>query len=289
VIADPHPDSLVFLDGAFVRLGEARVSVLDRGFLFGDGVYEVVPVYGGKPFRLGEHVTRLLRSLAAIRIDTGRTHDDWQALLLDVLHRNALRDCTLYLQVTRGAAQREHRFPANITPTVFCMVSPRSAPTHAAREQGLRAVSMPDVRWLLCQIKSISLLGNVLAKQYAVDHGVDEVVQFRDGQLTEGSSCNLWVVRGGQLAAPVRDHQILEGIRYGFLVELAQQANIPFQERVISRAEVRQADEILLSSATTEVLPIVQLDGLPVGTGAPGSVYRTLRAAYDRALESAQQ
>jgi len=167
------------------------------------------------------------------------------------------------------------------------MVAPRTPPARAARDQGLRAVSMADMRWLLCQIKSTSLLGNVLAKQYAVDQSVDEVLQFRDDHLTEGSSCNIWIVRDGQLAAPARDHQILEGVRYGFLMELARQANIPFQERVISRAEVRQADEILLSSATTEVLPIVQLDGQPVGTGAPGPVYRALRAAYDRALETA--
>jgi len=287
MIPDINPDSLVYLDGAFVRLGDAKVSVLDRGFLFGDGVYEVVPVYNSIPFQLDEHLARLMRSLHAIRIDAGRTQDQWRALLYDVLHRNAQPDCVLYLQVTRGAARRDHCFPARATPTVFCMASPRTPPTRAAREQGLRAVTMPDLRWLCCQIKSISLLGNVLAKQYAVDHGVDEVIQFRDGHLTEGSSCNLWVVRHGRLLAPPRDNHILEGIRYGFLVELARQADIPFLARVLSREDVAGADELMLSSATTEVLPIVNVDGTPVGTGTPGPVYQRLRAAYDRAIAHA--
>jgi len=286
MIPEIDPDSLVYLNGAFVRLGNAKVSVLDRGFLFGDGVYEVVPVYHGKPFQLDAHVARLMRSLQAIRLETGRTQDQWRTLLHEVLQRCPLRDCMLYLQVTRGAARRDHRFPAHATPTVFCMVSPRTPPTRIAREQGLRAVTMPDLRWLCCQIKSISLLGNVLAKQYAVDHGVDEVILFRDDHLTEGSSCNIWVVRNGQLLAPMRDHHILEGIRYGFLVQLAQAANITFCERVISRNDLVQADEIMLTSATTEVLPIVQVDGASIGTGVPGPVYQCLRAAYDRVLSA---
>jgi len=285
MIPDIDPDVPVYLDGAFVRLGDAKVSVLDRGFLFGDGVYEVVPVYGGKPFRLDEHLARLMRSLQAVRIDAGRTQAEWRALLIDVLRRSTQTDCILYLQVTRGAARRDHRFPANATPTVFCMASPRKPLTREAREQGLRAVSMPDLRWLRCQIKSVSLLGNVLAKQYAVDHGVDEVIQFRNDCLTEGSSCNIWVVRNGQLMAPARDNHILEGIRYGFLVELARQAGIPFQEQPLLRDAVAQADELMLTSATTEVLPIVQLDGAPVGAGVPGPVYQRLRAAYDRAID----
>jgi len=285
MIPDIDPDSPVYLDGAFVRLGDAKVSVLDRGFLFGDGVYEVVPVYGGKPFRLDAHLARLMRNLNAIRIPTDRTQDSWRTLLLDVLQRARLADCILYLQVTRGVARRDHRFPDQATPTVFCMASPRTPPTRQAREQGLRAVSMQDLRWLRCQIKSISLLGNVLAKQYAVDHGVDEVIQFRGDVLTEGSSCNIWVVRDGQLLAPPRDHHILEGVRYGFLVELAHAANIPFCERALLRDDVARADELMLSSATTEVLPIVQFDGQPVGAGAPGPVYQRLRAAYDRAIE----
>lgn len=286
MIPDVDNDSTVYLNGDFIRLGDAKVSVLDRGFIFGDGIYEVVPVYRGKPFRMDAHIARLVRSLAAIGIASGRTAADWQALFLDVLGRSGLVDCILYLQVTRGVARRDHKFPAGVVPTVFCMASPRKAPTAQARDQGLAAVSMPDLRWLRCHIKSISLLGNVLAKQHAVDSGVDEVIQFRDDQLTEGSSCNIWVVRDGQLLAPQRDERILEGVRYGLLAELAGAAGIAFQERAITRDEVLQADELMLTSATTEVLPIVRLDDKPIGAGQPGPVYRRLRQQYDQLLAS---
>jgi D-alanine transaminase len=278
-------DSVVYLNGEYLRLGDARISVLDRGFIFGDGVYDVVPVYGGKPFRMGEHLARLRRSLEAVRIETGWSAGDWERLARDMLARSAPGDCTIYLQVTRGVARREHGFPAQPPrPTIFCMISPLSRPDAVKREQGFSAVGMADERWLHCEIKSISLLGNVLAKQYATDAGVDEVVQFRDGLLSEGSSCNIWVVKHGILRAPVRDRMILEGIRYAYLMELAAAAGIPFEARPISRLEVEQADELLLSSATKEILPITRLDGRPVGTGSPGPVYARLRADYDRAI-----
>jgi D-alanine transaminase len=186
--------------------------------------------------------------------------------------------------VTRGVAKRDHGFPQDCEPTVFCMVSPFKRPDAHKREDGLSVVSMPDLRWLHCEIKSVSLLGNVLAKQHAVDAGVDEVVQFRDGHLSEGSSCNIWVVKDGVLLAPVRDHFILEGIRYAFLEQLAAKAGVKFESRPISREEVEQADELMLSSATKEVLPITRYDGKPVGSGKPGPVYAKLRAGYDEAI-----
>lgn len=285
MMTDVDVDSQVWLNGEFVRLGDAKVSVLDRGFIFGDGIYEVVPVYGGKPFRMQEHVARLQRSLAELRIDTGRTAEDWQALFLEVLQRCGQSDCILYLQVTRGVAKRDHRFPTQAQPTIFCMVSPRTSPSAQAREQGLSAIAMPDLRWLRCHIKSVSLLGNVLAKQHAVDSGVDEVIQFRDDVLTEGASCNIWVARNGELLAPRRDHLILEGIRYGLLEELAQKAGITLRECVVTRHDVDNADEIMLSSATTEILPITRFEGRPVGkNGQPGPVYQALRASYDAVL-----
>ncbi|WP_417276342.1 D-amino acid aminotransferase [Castellaniella sp.] len=280
-------DSIVYLNGDYVRLGDATISVLDRGFIFGDGIYEVVPCYGGKPFLMDNHLARLQRSLKAIRIDAGRSTQDWQDLVLQMLSRSgATGDCTVYLQVTRGVAKREHGFPPSAQATVFCMVSPLKRPGQQVRQQGMTAVSMPDERWLHCEIKSVSLLGNVLAKQYATDAGVDEVLQFRGSHLSEGSSCNIWVVKDGTLSAPVRDHLILEGIRYGFLEQLAAQAGIPFQSRPITQEEVAHADEIMLSSATKEVLPITQLDGKAVGNGIPGPVYQRLRAAYDAAIEA---
>ncbi|WP_066456741.1 D-amino acid aminotransferase [Castellaniella caeni] len=280
-------DSVVYLNGEYVRLGDARVSVLDRGFIFGDGIYEVVPCYHGKPFLMDKHLARLTRSLAAIRLDAGRDAQAWQRLMLDTLQRSGQRgDCIIYLQVTRGVAKREHGFPAHSQATVFCMVSPLKRPDAHKRDDGMSAVSMVDERWLHCEIKSVSLLGNVLSKQYATDAGVDEVLQFRDGNLSEGSSCNIWVVKDGVLRAPVRDHHILEGIRYGFLVSLAERLGIPFEARAISQEEVAQADELMLSSATKEVLPITRFDGKPVGSGKPGAVYARLRAAYDAAIES---
>ncbi|MEN4917331.1 D-amino acid aminotransferase [Achromobacter spanius] len=275
-------ESQVYLNGEFVRVDEAKVSVLDRGFIFGDGIYEVVPVYQGNAFRMAEHLDRLDRSLAALRIAQPFDRAGWIDLIQQLLSRSNLDTCIVYLQVTRGVAKRDHQFPSPAaTPTVFGMISAWAPPPAAQREQGLAAISIPDERWLHCEIKSVSLLGNVLAKQQAVDAHVDEVVQFRDGYLTEGASTNIWVVSGGKLLAPPKNNLILEGIRYGLMGELALEAGIPFEARRISQQEVEQADELMLSSATKEVLAIVSLDGKPVGTGKPGPVFAKLRAGYD--------
>ena len=292
MIPDVDNDSIVYLNGEYVRLGDAKVSVLDRGFVFGDGIYEVVPVYNGKPFRMAEHIARLQRSLNAIRIDTGYSDARWAQLFEDMVRRTQAAtapesgNVMIYLQVTRGVAKRDHAFPAGIAPTVFCMVSPFKRPTAAQREQGLATISLPDVRWLYCHIKSVSLLGNVLAKQAAVEAGVDEVIQFRDDFLSEGASSNIWVVKNGVLLAPEPNHLIQEGVRYRFIESLAQKSGIAFESRPVRRHEVETADELMLSSATKEILPIVTLDGRPVGQGTPGPVYRALRAAYDQTLEA---
>jgi len=284
MIPDVDGDSVVYLNGQYLRLADAKVSVLDRGFIFGDGIYEVVPFYRGQPFRMEEHLDRLERSLASIGIDPGYSRDDWRALVRDMASRSPYSHFTVYLQITRGPAKRDHAFPQDAQPTVFCMISPFSRPDARLREQGLTAMSVPDIRWLRCEIKSVSLLGNVLAKQQAVQAGVDEVLQFRDGFLTEGASCNVWIARDGVLLAPPLDNLILEGIRYRFLEELAAKAGIPFEARRISQSEVAQADEIMLSSATKEVLPVVQYNGELVGNGKPGPIYTALRAAYDQIL-----
>ena len=286
-------DPLVYLNGAMTPLSQAKVSVLDRGFIFGDGIYEVVPVYNGKPFRMEQHMARLFRSLASIRIDNPHTRPQWQALVqqvIDAFARQypAQRDQFVYIQVTRGVAKRDHGFPAGVRPTVFLMSSPFARPAAESREKGIAAVSMKDERWLHCEIKSVSLLGNVLARQYAVDRGVPEVIQFRDGYLTEGSASNIWVVKGGAIVAPPKDNLILEGIRYGLMEELATAGGIPMHVRPVLCSEVYTADELMLSSATKEVLAITTLDGRAVGngpgTGAPGPVYAKLRAAYDAAI-----
>lgn len=281
---DVDPDTIVYLNGDYVRLGDAKISVLDRGFIFGDGIYDVVPAYKGKPFRIDEHLNRLERSLKLIDLEIDYTHQDWEQLVLDMLARvGGGKDCIVYIQVTRGVAKRDHAFPVHATPTVFCMVSPFVRPTEA-REKGLTAISIPDVRWQMCHIKSTSLLGNVLARQQAVDAGVDEVIQFREGFMTEGASTNIWVVKDGVLLAPPRNHLILEGVRYRLLEDLAANAGIPFEARPITETEVEQADELMLTSATKEVLPIVQYNGKPVGTGGVGPVYQTLRSGYDKLI-----
>lgn len=283
-MTDVDPDTIVYLNGDYIRLGDASVSVLDRGFIFGDGIYDVVPAYKGKPFRIDEHLNRLERSLQHIGLETGYSKQDWEQLVLDMLARSGRgADCMVYIHVTRGVAKRDHPFPANTSPTVFCMVSPFERPLEA-QETGISAISIPDVRWLMCHIKSISLLGNVLAKQQAVDAGVDEAIQFRDGFMTEGSSTNIWVVKDGVLLAPPRNHLILEGVRYKLLEDLAAKAGIPFEARPISEEEVAAADELMLTSATKEVLPIVQYNGKDVGTGKPGPIYQTLRAGYNALL-----
>jgi len=285
MIPGVSPDTMVYLNGDIMPIMDAKISVLDRGFIFGDGIYDVVPVYGGRPFQMAGHLARLARNLAALRIASPFDAAGWEALVHRLIALGPQPDCVVYIQVTRGVAKRDHAFPPDpIVPTVFGMATPFVRPTPALREQGLTAISIADERWLHCDIKSVSLLGNVLAKQRAVDAEVDEVIQFRDGFLTEGAACNVWVVRDGKLLAPPRNNLILEGIRYGLLAELAQETQVPFETRKISRLDVQNADELLITSATREVLPVLSLDGKPVGNGRPGSVYATLRAAYDARL-----
>lgn len=284
MIPDVDNDSLVYLNGGLVRLGDAKVSVLDRGFIFGDGVYDVVPAYGGKPFRMDAHLARLERSLAAIGIECDLQREDWERIVRDLIQGSGLGDCVVYIQVTRGVARRDHGFPEGIEPTVFCMVSPFKRPDATLREQGLSAIGVPDERWMRCNIKSISLLGNVLARQAAIEAGVDDVIQFRNGCLTEGSAANIWVVKNGVLLAPPRGKLILEGIRYGLMEELAAECGIPFEARPITEDEVSAASELLLTSATKEVLPITRYNGQPVGDGKPGPIYTRLRAAYDAVI-----
>lgn len=285
MIAGITGDPLVYLNGEFTPVSQAKVSVLDRGFIFGDGIYEVVPVYGRKPFRMAQHLARLARSLGEVRIRNPHSAAEWEQLVARLIDTSDHADQLIYLQVTRGVAKRDHAFPADDTvPTVFGMTSPFARPDAVQREGGMRVVSMADERWLRCDIKSISLLGNVLAKQHAVDQGVQEVVMFRDGFLSEGSSSNVWVVKNGVIAAPLKNHHILEGIRYGFIEELAAAHQLPLEIRPVSQQQVSEADELLLSSATKEILPIVSFDGKPVGTGAPGPVYARLRAEYDLAI-----
>jgi D-alanine transaminase len=279
-------DTPCYLNGEYLPLASARIPVLDRGFIFGDGIYEVVPAYHKRPFRIEEHLNRLERSLKEIRIDEPHSREQWQAIIGRLIRASPAQDVVVYLQITRGVAKRDFAFPPNAVPTVFAMATPMTRPSAVQREQGLRAISVPDLRWLRCDIKSVSLLGAVLARQQAADRGVDEVVQHRDGRLTEGSASNVWVIKDGKVLGPPRDHLILEGIRYGFVQQLCEQASIPFEVRIISMNEVRAADELMLTAATREVLAIVALDGKPIGSGRPGPVYQQVRRGYDAAIDA---
>lgn len=276
-------EPLVYLNEAYVPLSEAKIPVLDRGFLFGDGVYDVIPVYGGRLFRAAQHLDRLARSLASIRIPNPYDRPQWLAIIERLVGAAGSVDCIVYLQVTRGVAPRSHAFPAGVQPTVFAMVMPLKGPTPQMREQGVTCVTAPDLRWHHCDIKSTSLLGNVLVAQQAAESGATETIQFRDGLLTEASSSNVWIVTQGRLVAPLKDERVLTGIRYGLLEELCAQEGIAYELRDITRAEVFAADEVLLSSATKEILPVVRIDDHTIGQGRPGPLYQMLYAAYQRA------
>jgi D-alanine transaminase len=274
-------DPLVYLNGALTPLSEAKIPVLDRGFIFGDGVYEVIPIYNGRMFRAEQHMARLARSLASIGITNLYTPQQWMDLINPVVLAQGLANQLVYLQVTRGVAPRAHAFPKTpVTPTVFIMSNPLVLPSDAVRAKGVHCVSLEDRRWLRCEIKSVSLLGNILAAQHAVEHDAVEAIQFRDGLLTEASSSNVWVIKDGAVYGPPKDNLILEGIRYGLLEELCAAQGIRFDSRPLSLQEVMGADEVLLSSATKEVLPVTSIDDQVIGSGKPGPVYARLYAAY---------
>jgi D-alanine transaminase len=274
---------MIYLNGEWMPIEEAKIPVLDRGFIFGDGIYEVIPVYRRKPFRGEGHMQRLARSLAAVEIPNPYPEARWMELIAEIIARQPFENQAVYFQVTRGVAKRDHAFPKESTPTVFMMSNPLATPSDETFARGVACVTATDNRWLRCDIKSTSLLGNVLARQAAVDAGAAECVMFRDDRLTECSSSNFWVVRDGSVLAPPKDNLILEGIRYGLMQELCETEGVPFEVRPVTRAEVLSADELMLSSATKEVLPVTLLDGRPVGDGAPGPVFRRLHAAYQRA------
>jgi D-alanine transaminase len=287
------PDLPCYLNGEFTTLPHAKISVLDRGFIFGDGVYEVVPVYGGRLFRFAQHMARLDRSLAELRLDNPLTHAQWQQLAHQLIASYAQStgigaentNQLLYIQITRGVALRDHAMVTGLAPTVFAMINALQLPGEAQRSQGVACVSADDFRWQKAHIKSVSLLGAVFARQISADAGAAETVMFRDGFLSEASSSNVWVVKDGTVMGPPRDNLVLEGIRYGLIEALCRAAGIGFALRRISRAEVLAADELLLSSATKEILAITTLDGRPVGSGKTGPIYALLHAAYQRAKQ----
>ena len=270
----------VFLNGEFMPLDQARIPVLDRGFIFGDGVYEVIPVYSGHPFRLAQHLGRLQRSLDAIKLHNPMTLAQWGQLARRMIRLNPWKDQAVYLQVTRGVAKRDHAFPKGVAPTVFMMSNPMSTPPRELVASGVRCISATDNRWLRCDIKSTSLLGNVLMRQRAADAGAIETIMFREGFLSEASSSNVFVVHGKAISAPPNNHLVLPGTTNDVVIELARKARLPLTLRELSEDEVRAADEIWLTSATKEVLAVTRLDGKAVGTGKPGPMFKRMYKLY---------
>ena len=270
----------VYLNGKYLPAAEASISIFDRGFIFGDGVYEVIPVYGGRLFRLQQHLDRLRYSLGEIRLPVSFS-DREITQMFERLLKNRSDDASIYLQVTRGSAPRNHAFPDQMTPTVLAYAQDLVYPDQAHREAGVSAVSFPDQRWERCDIKSVSLLANVLARQFAHEHDAAEAVLFRDGMLTEGAASTLFVVHDGQLLTTASGHSILPGITRELVLELACNHGLQCQQTDITEQQVKQADELWLSSSTKEVLPIVKLDGKPVGDGKPGPHYHQIIRLYD--------
>ena len=289
------PDTPCFLNGDYTPLSQAKISVMDRGFIFGDGIYEVVPAYGGRPFRFDQHMARLERSLVELRINNPFSRNQWLELVrkLIVLQAESIGkpaaqgDQLIYIQITRGVAMRDHVMPTDIKPTVFAMANVLSPLTAEQRTKGVACVTANDFRWEKGHIKSTSLLGAVFARQISYDAGALETVMFRNGYLSEAAASNVWVVKDGNVLGTPKDNLVLEGIRYGLIEELCRALGLGFELRRISRDEVFGADELMLSSATKEVLAITTLDGQPVGhpshRGLPGPVCQRLLAAYQEA------
>ncbi len=271
---------VVYLNGQFLPLEEARIPVMDRGFLFGDGVYEVIPVYDRQPFRLEEHLSRLQDSLDGIRLANPHGPEKWRELVARIVAESAWNDVGVYLQVTRGPGPRDHPFPKEVRPTVFLMPLELTAPAPALVENGVAAITAEDTRWSRCDLKATSLLANVLLRQLSVDAGCAETLLVRDGQLMEGSASSVFIVKDGVILAPPKTRLILPGITYDVALELAEREGLPHAVRPIAETELRAADEIWLTSSTKEILAVTRLDGQLVGNGRPGPIYRRMLALY---------
>ncbi len=263
----------VYLNGEYLPLSEAKVSVLDRGFLFGDGVYEVIPAYAGRLFRLEDHIVRLNNSLAGIRLPLSYSVAEWQAIFQPML--DSSKDQYIYLQITRGyAAKRDHGFPEQILPTVFAMCS--EIKPFAGRVNGIKAVTLDDTRWQMCNIKAITLLANILLRQEALDTDCAEALLVKDGYVTEGAASNLFAVIDGVLVTPAKNHEILPGITRDVILELAAANHVAYREDVISLEQLKAASEVWVTSSTREIVPVIELDGVAVGEGKPGPVWHTV-------------
>jgi D-alanine transaminase len=268
-------DFTVFLHGSYLPVQQAKISVLDRGFLFGDGVYEVIPVYGNTVFRLAEHLVRLQNSLSAIDIKNPHTNSEWEAIFNELVRLNpAGADRSIYLEVTRGAgAGRDHLYNDSLVPTVFVMCRPITPKNY---DNGISAITHEDIRWKYCNIKAVTLLPNIMLKQIALKtDGSFEAILLRDGMVTEGAASNVFIVSAGMVTTPPKDRTILPGVTRDLLVELLHQAGIPYQEAAITEHQLRNADEIWITGSLAGIAPVVQLDGKRIGSGVPGTHWKS--------------
>jgi D-alanine transaminase len=273
---------MIYLNGEFLPIEQAKIPVLDRGFIFGDGVYEVIPAYSRRPFRLKEHLARLQASLDAIRLDNPHPEPKWGELIGRIVAANPWEDQSIYLQVTRGVAPREHAFPKGLKPTVFIMASALVTPSADLVRMGAKAIVLPDFRWLRCDIKSTSLLGNCMLRTLAAEEDCVEAILVRDGELTEASASNVFIVRNGTVLAPPKSQLILPGITYDVVLEILRADAIAHEVRAVAESELRQAGEIWVTSSSREVLAITTLDGKPVGNGKPGPLFARVHALYQQ-------
>ncbi|BDZ74707.1 D-amino acid aminotransferase [Methylophaga marina] len=272
----------VFLNDTFLPAEQAKVSVYDRGFLFGDGVYEVIPVYGRQPFRLKAHLSRLQNSLDGIHLSNPFDDAHWTQLITQLIEHNEGENQAVYLQVTRGVAPREHVFPQGVKPTVFMMSNPLNAVPSLYKTQGIKAITVDDIRWQRCDIKAIALLPNTMLRQQAHEQGAGEAILIRDGVMTEGSASNSYAVFDGVIYTAAKDNTVLSGITRDFVLELAAMTGIPVREESVTADRLTQADEIWISSSTRELLPVTTLDDKPVGQGLPGPIWQTVNELYQR-------
>ncbi len=279
-MSNPTPFK-VYLNGRLLPIEEAHISVMDRGFLFGDGVYEVIPCYNGRLFRLKHHLDRLDQSLAGIRMANPYSHDKWREVLEQLVAQAPETDLSVYLQVTRGAtAKRDHLIPANAEPTRFAMITPIPPVNPKLAQNGIAAVTREDIRWQRCNIKSIALLANILLRQEAEDAEAGETLLIRDGLATEGSASNLFVITDGVIRTPPKSKHLLPGITRDLVLELARKEGLPWREEEIPREQLHTADEIWITSSTREIVPVTRLDGRPVGNGTPGPIFRSTHSLY---------
>jgi D-alanine transaminase len=278
-VSGPLP--ICYLDGDYLPLADAQVSPLDRAFLFGDAVYEVIPVYGARPFRLRQHLDRLVRSLAGIRMPAPLSHAQWADICAQLVSRNRAAEAYLYLQVTRGAEYgRNHAWPEGLKPTLFAYCSQLDPLPDALLEKGVAALTAAEIRWARRDIKSTALLGNILLKKLADDAGAYETLMIEDGALTEGSSTTAHVVKGSVIYTPPNGHHILPGTTRDVVAELADRLKIRCESTRVPEAQLRGADEVWLAFSTRGLLPVTSLDGMPVGSGRPGPLFNRMNEAF---------